>query len=228
MSEKVHRIFTNVAHNYDFVNSVFSLGTIILWRRIGAAESMVDKDRYGVLDIATGTGDLAFEILNESRKKGKDIKVTGTDFSEEMLDVARRKNRERNAGIRFELGNAMNLKYRNASFDVVTSSFALRNVDNLERFASEAKRVLKPGGKFVFMDMARPDSWPARLFLKSFWTIIGAIGLLEDKEAYLWLVGSVNRFDKHRFFMILKDTGFRNVRMRSLPSGSAFMVTGNK
>ena len=228
MSEKVHRIFKNVAHNYDFVNSAFSLGIIILWRRIGAGEAMIGKGRYSVLDIATGTGDLAFEVVNEARRRGKEISITGTDFSSSMLGVARRKAGERKARIRFELGDAMGLRYPNGSFDVVTSSFALRNVDYLRKFASEARRVLKPGGKFVFMDMARPDSLPARIFLKTFWTVIGAIGLLEDREAYLWLVGSVNRFDKHGFARILKDSGFKNVRLRNLPSGSAFMVTGNK
>ncbi|MDE1861074.1 MAG: ubiquinone/menaquinone biosynthesis methyltransferase [Candidatus Micrarchaeota archaeon] len=228
MSERVSRIFAEVYKNYDTVNTVCSLGTIVTWRKTAAREAMVDHSNYALLDIATGTGELAFEIMKAADKEGKRVKITAMDFSPNMLKVAKSKATERGAGIRFELGDAMDLRYQSSSFDVVTSSFALRNVDDLETFAREAYRVMKKGGKFVFMDMARPESSAGRLFIKAYWTVIGAVGLIENRDAYLWLVSSVDRFDKHGFVRILQKQGFRNVKMSILVSGAAFLVTGNK
>lgn len=229
MSDHVYKIFSEVYKNYDAVNTVCSLGTIVLWRRTAAAEAIVDgKERYSVLDIATGTGELAIEVLKAAEGYGKSIKITGMDFSPNMLKVAKRKAKERNLGIRFELGDAMRLRYPSNSFDVVTSAFALRNVDSLSRFASEARRVLKPGGKFVFMDMARPDSAFDRFFIKTFWTVWGGIGLIENRNAYSWLMSSVDKFDKPGFYDTLRKSGFGNVNARNVFSGAAFLVTGNK
>lgn len=189
---------------------------------------MINKGEYHLLDIATGTGELAFEINNYAVKKGKRVSITGMDFSNEMLSVAKEKAQRRDIGIRFEHGDAMKLHYKNNSFDVVTSAFALRNVDNLNRFASEARRVLKTNGKFVFMDMAKPDTAIDRFFLKSFWTVVGGIGLLENRDAYDWLMYSVDRFDKQGFVKILQKTGFKNIHIQNVFTGAAFMVTGNK
>lgn len=228
MSEKVHKIFSEVYKNYDMVNTVCSLGTIVLWRRTAAAAAMIEKQRYNLLDIATGTGGLAFEIFNAAGKNGKKIEITGVDFSGNMLKVARQKAKDRRLPISFQLGDAMELKYPSNHFDVVTSAFALRNVDSLETFAREAKRVMKRGARFVFMDMARPDSALERAFLKAFWTVVGGVGFIENPAAYKWLMESVDRFNKQKFFSILKKNKFRNLDMKNVASGAAFMVTGNK
>ncbi len=228
MSERVSSIFAEVSESYDMVNSISSLGVIILWRMSAANEAMIEKDKYALLDIATGTGDLSFEIAKKANRLQKDISITGMDFSPNMLKVAKKKEESRKAGIKFEHGDAMKLKYKDNSFDVVTSSFALRNVDDLNKFAGEAKRVLKKGGKFVFMDMARPSSSIERLFLNSYWAAVSWIGFIESKNAFDWLVESVNRFDKEAFVKILKKTGFKNIKMRNLFPGSSFIVTGNK
>lgn len=228
MSQRVTKIFSEVHGHYDAVNTVCSLGTIVKWRKDGAKEAMIDKDSYKLLDIATGTGEFAIELNKEALRRGKKIDITGMDFSENMLSVAKRKAKERDLPIKFEQGDAMHLKYHNQSFDVVTSSFALRNVDDLNKFASEAKRVLKPGGRFIFMDMAKPDKAWQRAFLKFFWGVSGIIGFAEYREAFEWLMVSVDRFDKENFVKILKKNGFKNIKRRELVSGAAFMVTGHK
>jgi demethylmenaquinone methyltransferase / 2-methoxy-6-polyprenyl-1,4-benzoquinol methylase len=228
MSEMVYRIFSKVHKNYDRVNTICSLGTIVLWRKDGAREAMINKQNYKLLDIATGTGELALEIARMAKSNNKKVNITGIDFSPNMLSVAKEKEKNYKMGITFKLGDAMKLDHPSNNFDVVTSAFALRNVDDLNKFAREAKRVLKNGGKFVFMDMARPDSSFDKLFIDSFWTVMLGIGVMEDKEAYIWLRDSVNRFDKHKFLGILKKQGFKNIKIKNLLSGAAFMVTGNK
>ncbi len=225
---KVYKIFAEVYKNYDTVNTVCSLGTIVQWRRTGAKAAMADKGRLKILDIATGTGEYAIELYKEALKKNKKAEITGMDFSENMLSVAMQKAKERGLAIKFEHGDAMRLKYPGSSFDVVTSSFALRNVDDLDKFCSESKRVLKKGGKFVFMDMARPDNALQRAFLKSFWTVVGGIGFAENKKAYYWLMESVDRFDKEGFVKRLRKAGFKDIKKKNLFTGSAFMVTGRK
>ena len=228
MSQRVYKIFSEVHSHYDAVNTICSLGTIVRWREEGAREATINKNNYKLLDIATGTGEFAITLDKTAKKQGKKVDITGVDFSENMLSVAKRKAKERNLDIKFEHGDALHLKYPDKSFDVVTSSFALRNVDDLNKFCSEAKRVLKPGGRFVFMDMAKPDKAWQRAFLKFFWGASGIIGFAEYKEAFEWLMVSVDRFDKENFVKIVKKNGFKNVKKKNLVSGAAFMVTGHR
>ena len=228
MSQRVYKIFSEVHSHYDAVNTVCSLGTIVKWRKDGAKEAMIGQERYKLLDIATGTGEFAIELHKEAERRGKDIDITGMDFSENMLSVAKHKAKEKNLEIKFEHGDALHLKYPDNSFNVVTSSFALRNVDDLDKFCSEAKRVLMKGGKFVFMDMAKPDKAWQRAFLRFFWGVSGIIGFAEYREAFEWLMVSVDRFDKEGFVKKLRKAGFRGIKKRNLLSGSAFMVTGYK
>ena len=229
MSERVYNIFSQVYRNYDAVNTICSLGTIVQWRKVGAQAALVDKEHYKLLDIATGTGEFAIALYREARRNGKHVDITAMDFAENMLMVAVQKAQHKHIKINFEHGDAMHLRYANNSFDVVTSSFALRNVDDLAKFSKEAYRVLKKGGKFVFMDMARPDNAASRAFLKAFWVATSGVGnLSENKDAFKWLMESIERFDKRKFVRILRKAKFKGIRMRNLRSGAAFMVTGHK
>lgn len=228
MSKKIDKIFTDVAKGYDRVNTVSSLGIIRLWRKDAAAQAMIGKEKYRLLDIATGTGELPLEITALAQKKDKEISITAMDHNLGMLSVARKKLREKGFKIKIERGDAMKLRYRTSQFDVVTSTFALRNVDSLEKFASEARRILKPGGKFVFMDMGRPDTALNRAVIRAYWGAVSWIGALEDKNAFDWLVYSTSRFDKYNFARILHKAGFKNIRISNEITGAAFMITGNK
>ncbi len=228
MSKRIDRIFTDVSERYDRVNTLCSLGLIRLWRRDAAAEAIVGKGRYDLLDIATGTGELPVEITRLAGREGKHIRITAMDFNRGMLSVASRKMKRNGIRVKVERGDAMRLRYRDCRFEVVTSTFALRNVDSLERFASEAMRVLKPGGKFVFMDMGRPDTALDRALLRAYWSAVSIIGNSEDPNAFKWLVESTARLDKYGFAKILKEAGFRNIRVKNELSGAAFMITGNK
>ena len=228
MSKRIDRIFTDVSKNYDRVNTVSSLGIIVMWRKDAAAQAMISKDKYSLLDIATGTGELPIEIAKQAEKQGKRIEITGMDYNKGMLSVAKEKMERKGLPIKIERGDAMKLKYQNNQFDVVTSSFALRNVDDLKKFAKESYRVLKKGGKFIFMDMGKPDSAFDRSIIRAYWAAVSWIGTLEDKKAFDWLVYSTSRFDKFNFSKILKEAGFRNIRIKNEFSGAAFMITGNK
>ncbi|MEM3839119.1 MAG: ubiquinone/menaquinone biosynthesis methyltransferase [Candidatus Micrarchaeaceae archaeon] len=228
MSQYINSIFTEVASKYDSVNTLSSLGIIVLWRKSAAREAVISKRSYRLLDIATGTGELAIEIDRLARKLGRSVEITAMDFNRGMLSVAARKVRERGLGIKVEQGDAMDLKYKDGQFDVVTSSFALRNVDSLERFAKESYRVLRKGGKFVFMDMGRPDSAISRAVIRAYWLAVSPIGRYADPEAFKWLVESTSKFDKYKFASILRKAGFRNIKIKNEITGAAFMITGNK
>ncbi|MDE1768852.1 MAG: class I SAM-dependent methyltransferase, partial [Candidatus Micrarchaeota archaeon] len=128
MSKEVQKIFTDLSGNYDTINKLCSSGTMVLWRKEAAREAMLDKRKYSALDIGTGTGELAFEIYKEGKRNGKNIGITGIDFSRHMVDIANRKAKTNGIKAKFELGDALHLKYKNCSFDLVTSGFVVKNV----------------------------------------------------------------------------------------------------
>ncbi|MFL5889461.1 MAG: class I SAM-dependent methyltransferase, partial [Solirubrobacteraceae bacterium] len=138
---QVRAMFDRIASFYDAMNSVMTAGLHHRWRARAADLAAVGPgDR--ALDVATGTGDLAIEL---ERRVGPSGEVIGSDFSEEMLDVARRKAPE----LRFEFGNALELPYPDDTFDAVTVGFGARNFSDLERGLHEMARVVRPGGRVV-------------------------------------------------------------------------------
>ena len=228
MSEHVSKIFAEVSDSYDMVNSVSSLGVIILWRLAAAKEAMIEKKKYALLDIATGTGDLAFEISKKANAMHKNISITGMDFSPNMLKVAKNKEKKRDAGIKFELGDAMKLKYKDNSFDVVTSSFALRNVDDLNKFASEAKRVLKKNGKLVVLDISKPEKGNGKILFYVYIAYMSVLGAFTGKKLYKWLPGSTSTFSREEFIGILEKNRFRNIRIHEFFFGISYIISCNK
>jgi demethylmenaquinone methyltransferase/2-methoxy-6-polyprenyl-1,4-benzoquinol methylase len=185
---QVRAMFDRIARVYDRMNSVMTAGMHHRWR-----ERAADLARVGpgarALDVATGTGDLAIEL---KRRVGLSGEVTGLDFSERMLELAR----EKAGDVRFEAGNALELPYPDASFDAVTVGFGARNFDDLARGLREMARVARPGGRVVVLEITTPQRPPLSWFFRLWFDrAVPALGRLAgDPDAYTYLPSSVRRF----------------------------------
>lgn len=185
---QVRAMFDRIARVYDVMNSVMTAGLHHRWRRRAVELAQVGPgDR--ALDVATGTGDLAIELY---RRVGPGGEVIGSDFSDAMLELARKKAPE----VTFEWGNALELSYEDASFDAVTVGFGARNFSELGTGLAEMARVTKPGGRVVVLEITTPErpplSWFFRLWFDRLVPMLGK--LAGDPDAYSYLPSSVRRF----------------------------------
>lgn len=229
MSEENKMVFSNIHRRYDLMNSLFSLGIDSSWRKEAAAEALLDKEKYRILDTGCGTGELTIALLREAKSNGKEVEVEGIDINDDMLEVARKKINSKGLGeIKLSLCDALNLNYKNSSFDVVTSAFALRNFDDLDRYVGEVKRVLKKDGKFVFLEMGMPEKGAWRYFFRIYLRFVKLGGRLTGKNAYSWLVYSIMNFDKKRLHSILREKGFRDIKEKRLTTQLAYVVSGRR
>ena len=185
---QVRAMFDRIAGVYDVMNSVMTAGLHHRWRRRAADLANAGAgDR--VLDVATGTGDLAVELASRVGPGGE---VVGSDFSQEMLTRARRKA----PGLRFEWGNALDLPYATDSFAAATVGFGARNFSDLDRGLAEMARVVKPGGRVVVLEITTPEKPPLSTFFRLWFDrVVPLIGRLTgQQEAYGYLPSSVRRF----------------------------------
>ena len=189
MSEpQVRAMFDRIAGFYDVMNSVMTAGLHHRWR-----SRAVDLAEVGpgsqVLDVASGTGDLAIELARRVAPTGD---VIGSDFSEEMLERARQKA----PGLTWEWGNALDLPYASARFDAATVGFGARNFSDLDQGLSEMARVVKPGGKVVVLEITTPHKPPLSTFYRVWFDrVVPLIGRVTgEDEAYTYLPNSVRRF----------------------------------
>jgi demethylmenaquinone methyltransferase/2-methoxy-6-polyprenyl-1,4-benzoquinol methylase len=188
---QVRAMFDRIARVYDLMNSVMTAGLHHQWRRRAADLASVGPgDR--VLDVATGTGDLAIELASRVNPAHPPGEVVGSDFSEEMLTLARKKA----PGLRFEWGNALELPYADGEFAAATVGFGARNFSDLEQGLREMTRVVRPGGRVVILEITTPTRPPLSTFF-SLWfdrlvPLLGKLGA--DSQAYDYLPNSVKRF----------------------------------
>jgi len=224
----MNQLFSDIYERYDSMNNVLSLGVDRIWRSRAAKECIITSKSYKILDIAAGTGEFAIAIKKECERNDKQVKLTGVDFNKDMLSVAKEKVKARNIDIKFEVGDALNLRFPDKSFEIVTSAFAMRDFDSLSKFAKEVHRVLKPGGKIVLMDMSKPDKGLMKYVFKVYFNIMLLEGMLVDKNAYWFLVDSIKKFDKKNLLKLLKKQGFKEIELVELPSHAAFYVTAKK
>ena len=182
---QVRAMFDRIARVYDRMNSVMTAGMHHHWRRRAAELARVGPGST-VLDVATGTGDLAIELA----RRGAD--VTGSDFAPAMLEIARRKA----PGLRFEEGDALDLAYPDGSFDAVTVGFGARNFADLDRGLGEMARVTKQGGRVVVLEITTPQNPPLSWFFRAWFDrVVPQLGRLAgDPDAYTYLPSSVRRF----------------------------------
>ena len=199
----VRAMFDRIAGVYDVMNGVMTAGMHHRWRSRAADLARVGPGSR-VLDVATGTGDLAIELASRGAE------VVGMDFSEGMLELARRKA----PGITFESGDAQALAYPDDAFDAATVGFGARNFGDLERGLGEMVRVVRPGGRVVVLEITTPTKPPLSTFF-SLWfdRIVPALGRLAgDSDAYRYLPASVKRFPEARSLAGLMDSlGLRDV-----------------
>ena len=182
---QVEAMFDRIASVYDLMNQVMTVGLHHKWRRRAADRAVVGPGSR-VLDVATGTGDLAIELA----RRGCD--VVGTDFSDEMLEHARSKA----PGLRWEHANALELPYGDDEFDAATVGFGARNFSDLERGLSEMARVVRPGGRVVVLEITTPTRPPLSTFYRAWFDhLVPALGRAAGQEqAYSYRPSSVKRF----------------------------------
>lgn len=185
---QVEAMFDRIARVYDRMNAIMTAGMDRRWRERAADLANVGfGDR--VLDVATGTGDLAIELRGRVGDSGE---VVGLDFSEGMLELAR----EKAPGIRFDQGSALDLPYADGEFAAATVGFGARNFSDLGRGLAEMRRVVRPGGRVVVLEITTPQKPPLSWFFR-FWfdTAVPALGRFAgDSDAYTYLPSSVRRF----------------------------------
>ncbi len=226
--EQVARMFDSISGNYDFLNHFLSAGIDIRWRR-KAIKLLAEGNPKLILDVATGTGDFAVEALSLHPDK-----VIGVDISEGMLDVGRKKMKDRGFDPKIELmsGDSENLPFEENKFDAVIVAFGVRNFENLEKGLAEMRRVLKPGGRMVVLEFSKPKMFPVKqLYNFYFRFILPKIGKLvsRDPAAYTYLPESVQAFpDGDNFISILNQLGFKNTTCKPLTLGISSLYTGIK
>lgn len=236
MSEEINEMFSKIALQYDFMNHLMSFNFDKSWRGEAAKEAMLPQKQYNILDIAAGTGDLSIAINRLAKRQRKKVRIYLSDFNKDMLAIAERKLKtEGTKNIKTEIVNAFKMVHKSNSLDLLTSGFGLRSFafskggkKNLQKFISESYRVLKPNGKIVLLDMALPDNKFQRMFFNGYSILMLTMGLFIDKPTYEWLVNTIKTFDKNELMRMMKSSGFRNINMRNLTSGIAYLVTAEK
>ncbi len=215
---EVRGMFDRIAGVYDLMNSAMTAGLHHQWR-----ERAVDRAQVGpgsdALDVCCGTGDLALELR---RRIGPDGRVVGSDFSEPMLELARRKSGDEGLPVEFGWADALELPYGDESFDAVTIGFGARNLADLDKGLAEMARVLRPGGRLVILEITRPQREPLASFY-SLWfdRVVPVIGTFAgDSDAYSYLPNSVRTFPApERLASMMDAAGFTEIRWLLLAGG---------
>lgn len=227
--EQVAQMFNNIAHRYDFLNHFLSLGIDTIWRKKAIACLKQENPKL-LLDIATGTGDLAItatKILNPD-------KIIGIDISEGMLSFGREKLFKLNLQDKIQLmsGDSENIPFTDNHFDAATVAFGVRNFENLDKGLAEINRVLKTGGSLVVLEFSKPKAFPIKQIYNFYFNqILPGIGKLvsKDARAYSYLPESVQAFpDGVDFINHLQKAGFKQTYYRILMFGIASIYYGKK
>lgn len=228
--EQVEEMFDNIAPTYDRLNHIMSLNIDRIWRRRVMRIIRRAKPQR-IMDVATGTGDLAIAMA----RKVNEAHILGVDLSEEMLSEARKKIKrlELEKRITLEKGDAENLTMvASESVDAATVAFGVRNFENIERGLSEIYRTLRPGGKLVVLEFSMPKNrlvrWVYRQYAHRLLPRIGGM-ISKDKQAYTYLPDSVEEFPApERFAEMLKEVGFKSVKLSSQSFGIAYIYDATK
>ena len=232
--EQVAEMFDKIAFRYDFLNRFLSGGIDVYWRRRAIRELGTGFQRGGdspaILDVATGTGDMAIMMARHLHA----VQITGVDISTGMLEIGRQKIDRLGLGDRIVLrtGDSESLQFPDGSFDAITVAFGVRNFENLEKGLTEMLRVLKPGGRLVVLEFSQPRLPGIRQFYDLYLRLVAPnIGKMvsSSREAYQYLNDSVKAFPEGAaFIQILDGCGYINTRLRRLSLGICSLYTGIK
>nr|WP_314496381.1 bifunctional demethylmenaquinone methyltransferase/2-methoxy-6-polyprenyl-1,4-benzoquinol methylase UbiE [uncultured Chryseobacterium sp.] len=224
---QVEDMFDNIAPKYDLLNHVLSMKIDVLWRN-KLVRMMKEDAPQEVLDVATGTGDLAIAV-----EKGTDAKVVGLDLSQQMLNVGiiKIKKLKLDGKISMQKGDAENLPFEDNRYDAVSVAFGVRNFENLTKGLSELRRVLKENKSLYILEFSKVEGFLGPFYMFYFKNILPAIGRLvsKDNRAYTYLPDSVNAFPYgEKMRQILLDTGFKKVEYKKLSLGIATIYKATK
>ena len=227
--KQVEEMFDNISSNYDFLNHFLSFGIDNIWRKKTIKVVAEDNPKL-ILDVATGTGDLAFAAQKTINPK----KIIGLDLSNGMLNIGRTKIEKRKLKDKLEFiqGDSENLPFEDQYFDAVMVSFGVRNFENLNKGISEIFRVLKKNGKIVVLEFSKPKKFPIKqtyfIYSKYFLPLFGSL-ISKDKSAYHYLPESVEAFPEGADFLEkLREIGFLNLKLKKLSGGIATIYSGKK
>lgn len=223
--EQVATMFNNVAGTYDFLNHFFSLGIDKLWRRT-LVKQLAKSNPKTILDVATGTADLAIAELKLNPEK-----IIGVDISEKMLAVGKEKTKQY-SNIELQLADGENLPFETNTFDAVTIAFGIRNFENAIVGLQEMHRVLKGGGKVFVLEFSKPNNWLIKkLYYFYFCNVLPFFGKLisKDERAYSYLPESVRIFpDGKKFVELLQYAGYKNITCKQLTFGISTIYIAEK
>lgn len=224
---QVEDMFDNIAPKYDVLNRVLSLKIDVLWRNT-LVKWMKNDHPQEVLDVATGTGDLAIAI-----EKGTGSRVIGLDLSQQMLNVGviKIKKLKLDGKISMQKGDAENLPFEENRFDAVSVAFGVRNFENLTKGLAELRRVVKDNKSVYILEFSKVEGFMGPFYMFYFKNILPAIGRLvsKDNRAYTYLPDSVNAFPfGEKMRQILLDTGFKKVEYKKLSLGIATIYKATK
>jgi demethylmenaquinone methyltransferase/2-methoxy-6-polyprenyl-1,4-benzoquinol methylase len=226
--EEVAEMFNNISPRYDFLNRFLSLGIDIRWRKKVRRKVATLKPQL-ILDVATGTADVAIELRKTGAKQ-----IIGCDISEGMMVIGREKIAKRGLSdlIQLQLGDSENLPFTTDHFDAVTVAFGVRNFENPKKGLQEINRVLKPGGKIHVLEFSVPEKFPVKQFYGFYFKYIlpfwGRM-ISKDTSAYTYLPNSVKAFPHGAAFLeLLESAGFRNNSAKKLTFGIASLYIGEK
>lgn len=227
--KQVEQMFDNISGNYDGLNRVISMGTDVSWRK-KVVQTVAFANPEKILDIATGTGDLAIQMAEETNAS----EIIGLDLSEGMLREGRKKISKKFLDQKIEMvqGDSEDLPFENDHFDAITVAFGVRNFENLEKGLSEIQRVLTPGGIFVVLETSVPTKFPFKqgyqFYSNAILPLIGKV-FSKDKDAYSYLSKSAASFPYGAAFNnILKKTGFIDIKDLPQTFGVASIYIASK
>jgi len=227
--EQVSEMFDRIAGRYDFMNRFLSAGTDIGWRR--KAIKMFKKDApKTILDVATGTGDMAIMAM----KMLKPEKIVGIDISEKMLEVGRKKVEKEGLGTKIELlgGDGETINFPDHSFDGVMVAFGVRNFENLEKGMAEILRVMRPGAQLIVLEFSKPKLPGVKTLYNFYMGVIApqmAKWFNQNKKAYQYLNESAKAFpDRQLFIDVLNKTGYSDTSFKPLSLGICCIYSGRK
>jgi demethylmenaquinone methyltransferase/2-methoxy-6-polyprenyl-1,4-benzoquinol methylase len=226
--EQVADMFNSIAYRYDFMNRFLSAGIDVWWRKKAISQLQSLKPKK-ILDVATGTGDVAI-LTYRMLQPGK---ITGIDISEGMLDLGRKKIEKLGLDKQIELqkGDSEVIRFEDNSFDAITVAFGVRNFQNLEKGLKEMHRVLHPGGKLVVLEFSKSNgvlSGLINFYMNVITPMIGKL-LAKNKSAYQYLNDSVQAFPEGQTFLnIMHDAGFTQTYLKKLSFGICTIYCGSK
>lgn len=227
--DQVRDMFNRIAGQYDFLNHFLSLGIDIYWRKV-LVNHLKKHNPYQILDIATGTGDLAIAIA----KKLPQASIIGADISENMLNVGKKKIKDKNleSQISMELGDSEYLKYNDGFFDAVTVAYGVRNYEDLDKGLKEMFRVTKKNGYVYILEFSKPTAFPVKQIYQFYFSfILPTLGkkVSKHQSAYTYLPESVKQFpDGQEFLNHLKKAGYVEVGQKKLTFGITTLYFGKK